>query len=207
LVSSKNWFELRGRQSTAEAALEMLKGKSHWLFSCHGSFDWQYHLRSGLKMNGNQRLTLDMLHGVHGLGSPRLVVLSACESGLHDVHGSPEEFIGLPAAFLGQGATGVLATLWPVDDASTALLVSRFFHYHLTEKMRPAAALQAAQLWLRDLTVECLRALVKDANILKRSELLTSGVIEFLRYLNEAKPDERPFQHPIHWGGLAIYGY
>jgi CHAT domain-containing protein len=76
---------------------------------------------------------------VQGLGAPRLVALSACETGLHDINRSPEEFIGLPAAFLQLGATGVLATLWPVNDASAAFLMSRFFRHHIVDRTRHVA--------------------------------------------------------------------
>jgi CHAT domain-containing protein len=76
----------------------------------------------------------------------------------------------LPTAFLSLGATGVLATFWPVDDISTALLISRFFQNHIEEDMRPAAALRATQLWLRDLTMKDLRSLVDEYHMIQPSE-------------------------------------
>jgi CHAT domain-containing protein len=72
-------------------------------------------------------------------------------------------FIGLSAGFLQLGTPGVLATLWPVNDASTALLLARFFHHRLGEGLRPAAALKAAQLWLKAATVQGLRTMLREA--------------------------------------------
>ena len=66
-----------------------------------------------------------------GTRAPRLVVLSACETGLYDITNSPDEFIGLPATFTALGAAGVLGTLWPVSDAATALLTAKLDDLHL----------------------------------------------------------------------------
>ena len=46
-------------------------------------------------------LSVGRLLEADGLGRPRLVVLSACETGLYDITSSPDEFIGLPATFIG----------------------------------------------------------------------------------------------------------
>lgn len=74
---------LYGDKATAEAVLDTLKSKSHWLFSCHGNFDWYDPRQSGLRLSGEEALTLDVLLSTHGLGNPRLVVLSACETARH----------------------------------------------------------------------------------------------------------------------------
>jgi CHAT domain-containing protein len=86
------------------------------------------------------------------LGRPRLVALSACETGLYDTRNNPEEFVGLPATFLQLGAAGVVATLWQVDDLATALLMAKFYDLHLAEKLAPPTALKQAQAWLREAT-------------------------------------------------------
>jgi CHAT domain-containing protein len=67
-----------------------------------------------------------------------LVVLSACESGLG----------GLPEAFLTAGASGVVGSLWPVSDRSTAELMPRFYQRLLVRGRPAAAALREAQLAL-----------------------------------------------------------
>jgi len=72
-----------------------------------------------------------------------LVTLSACETGLGSDAGG-EGLIGLTRAFQFAGARSVLASLWAVNDDTTALLMERF--YTLLRAGRPKdVALQEAQ--------------------------------------------------------------
>ncbi|MFM7086374.1 MAG: CHAT domain-containing protein [Cyanobium sp.] len=76
-----------------------------------------------------------------------LVVLSACQSGLGAlVRG--EGLVGLTRGFLHAGSRRVLASLWNVDDSSTAVLMAAFYRALLEEGRTPAAALRQAQLSL-----------------------------------------------------------
>jgi CHAT domain-containing protein len=100
-------------------------------------------------MAGAELLTVGRLLDAGGLGRPRLVVLSACETGLYDIARNPDEFIGLPGTFTALGAAGVLGTLWPVNDTATALLIAKFYELHRGAGIAPPTALRRAQLWLR----------------------------------------------------------
>ncbi|MFN7978210.1 MAG: CHAT domain-containing tetratricopeptide repeat protein [Vicinamibacterales bacterium] len=73
-----------------------------------------------------------------------LVVVSACRTALGaEIRG--EGPVGLARAFLQAGARQVVASLWPVDDAATAELMTRFYR-HLLRDGRPASeALRLAQ--------------------------------------------------------------
>ena len=71
-----------------------------------------------------------------------LVVLSACQTGLGLVT-EGGEIIGLTRAFLYAGTPSVVASLWSVDDASTAMLMTRF--YRNLKSMPRDEALRAAQ--------------------------------------------------------------
>jgi hypothetical protein len=51
-------------------------------------------------------LTVGRLFDTDDLGRPRLVVLSACETGPHDIDHNPDEFVGQPGAFAALGAAG-----------------------------------------------------------------------------------------------------
>lgn len=90
-------------------------------------------------------LNVGRLLETDGLGRPRLVALSACETGLYDITTSPDEFIGLPATFTALGAAGVLGTLWPVSDAASALLIAKFYELHMGAGLRPPTALRRAE--------------------------------------------------------------
>lgn len=73
-----------------------------------------------------------------------LVVLSACRTALgRDIYG--EGIVGLSRGFMYAGAPRLVASLWTVDDAATAALMTEFYRGVLVRGLRPAAALQAAQ--------------------------------------------------------------
>ena len=115
-------------------------------------------------MKDREVLTVGALLDARGsLGAPRLAVLSACETGLYDAASNPDEFVGLPAAFLELGAAGVIGSLWQVEDRATALLMARFYELHIDEGLSPPAALKQAKAWLRDATNRELTAYAQTA--------------------------------------------
>jgi CHAT domain-containing protein/tetratricopeptide (TPR) repeat protein len=97
--------------------------------------------RSGRPQNGFLRL-----YDIYNLrlGSD-LVVLSACQTALGGEIDS-EGLIGLTRGFLYAGAPRVVATLWAIDDRTTAEVMKRFYEGMLLRGERPAAALRAAQV-------------------------------------------------------------
>ena len=85
------------------------------------------------------------------LETARVVVLSACETGLFDYSRYPDEFVGLNSGLLMAGTPAVVSTLWAVDDRSTALLMSEFYTRLLAGDSF-SSAVNHAQLWLCGLT-------------------------------------------------------
>jgi CHAT domain-containing protein len=76
-----------------------------------------------------------------------LLTLSACDTGVGSGRDSQgQEVEGLGALVQRQGARGVIATLWPVADESTAQFMQNF--YRLREKvgLNKAEALRQAQI-------------------------------------------------------------
>jgi CHAT domain-containing protein len=61
----------------------------------------------------------------------------------------PDEYIGLPSAFLHAGAAKVILSLWPIDDCSTGLLMKKMYRL-MKEGRGKAEALNLAQLWPKD---------------------------------------------------------
>jgi CHAT domain-containing protein len=75
----------------------------------------------------------------------RLCVLSACETGLGR-YTQGEGTAALQRAFHVAGCRNVVASLWKVDDAATAALMSQFYFELRTRKRTPLEALRQAQL-------------------------------------------------------------
>ncbi len=112
-------------------------------------------------------LTAEEVNGLD-LHGTRLVVLSACDTGLGDVAGG-EGVLGLQRAFQVAGARRVLTSLWKVDDAATAALMDQFYERIWQQGMSEVEALRQAQLallrdasllaaWRRQLTEQLQRA-------------------------------------------------
>ena len=77
----------------------------------------------------------------------RLVVLSACETGLGQLTRG-DEVLGFNRAFLLAGADTVVSSLWKVSDEGTAPLM-REFYSRMRSGASPAAALRDAMLLVR----------------------------------------------------------
>jgi CHAT domain-containing protein len=77
--------------------------------------------------------------------SAELVVLSGSETALgREIRG--EGLIGLARSFMYAGVPRVVASLWNVDDRSTAELMSSFYRHMLREGMTTSQALRMAQI-------------------------------------------------------------
>jgi hypothetical protein len=114
----------------------------------HGKFEASYPLRSAIFLANDagpaQPLTAEEL-----FKSPlpaRLVVLSACETGIGKAEAG-DDFLGLARSFNLGGAVAVLNSLWPVNDKGTEVFM-RAFHENLSKG--PGAAWLAARNATRD---------------------------------------------------------
>lgn len=88
------------------------------------------------------------LADIYHLRAPELVVLSACDTALGESLDG-EGLVGVTRGFMYAGASGVVASLWKVDDDSTAELMKYFYANLLQKGMGPAAALRDAQIQIR----------------------------------------------------------
>jgi CHAT domain-containing protein len=91
-------------------------------------------------------LTAEDVSGLDLLAT-ELVVLSACETGLGQIHVG-EGVFGLRRAFVLAGAKTLIMSLWKVPDEQTRELMVSFYQ-HLMEGKGRAQALRQAQLAMR----------------------------------------------------------
>ncbi|MDF1814578.1 MAG: CHAT domain-containing protein [Verrucomicrobiales bacterium] len=78
------------------------------------------------------------------LTGTRLVVLSACETGLGDEVRS-EGVMGLKRALRHAGAENLVTTLWPIADEPTVEFMNRFYHRIIKDGKSPGEALAETQ--------------------------------------------------------------
>jgi CHAT domain-containing protein len=148
---SKAAFDFAASRETA-ASME-LAGYRYVHFATHGFLNSLHPELSGIVLSmvdekGKPQDGFLLAHEVFNLKlSAELVVLSACRTGLgKEVRG--EGLVGLTRGFMYAGAPRVVVSLWSVSDEATAELMAAFYRGMLSDKLRPAAALRAAQISL-----------------------------------------------------------
>lgn len=185
---------LIGREANLENFRQAMKNLSpgYLHFASHGVFDFREPMKSGLKLSDGLLTVEELLSKpVNYLEGNRLVVLSACETNLVDIH-APSESIGIPLSFLQAGAPGVISSLWLVNDISTAVLMAKFYQLHIDESLEPARALAKAQLWLRSASVREINKLLRAKNV----------TLDPARY----KENTIPYQDWYYWAGFVYTG-
>jgi CHAT domain-containing protein/tetratricopeptide (TPR) repeat protein len=136
---------LRDQQVTVEALRLKVPGCGVLHLACHGMFRVDNPMFSSLKVGDGWLAASDVIRlDLEGA----LVTLSACESGRNEIYAG-DELMGLTRAFLGAGATTLVASLWLVQDETTAELMENWYE-HLSQGIGRATALRNAQLALKD---------------------------------------------------------
>ena len=134
------------RKDATEAALMAYGDRYAYLhFATHGLFNAETPLKSALLLSPDAQyngiLTVDKLYSLQL--NAKLITLSACETGISQI-ANGDDLVGLTRGFLYAGASAIVASLWQVDDSSTAFLMTRFYEAMETTNMRDA--LRKAQL-------------------------------------------------------------
>jgi CHAT domain-containing protein len=187
---------LLNEAANAETLAGALREAAFVHLACHGAqwaedpqFGKHFAPQAVLHL-ANEGLTFADILVNWDLGRTRLITLSACDTGLIDAAKPWDELEGLRHVLLQSGAQAIVASLWSVDDESTALLMRRFYRNIRDREMAIPEALSESQRWLRDAT---------------HAELAASHV--GIYNLNSgAAPDERPYRHPYFWGPFFFTG-
>ncbi len=193
----KQPIRLEDETATREATLEALRHCEIAHFACHGSVDLLSPLDSRLRLWGNEQLTVRDIFELQ-LTERRLAVLSACESGLVGM-ALPDELVGMPMACSRAGFKGVIASLWSVEDHSTALLIARFFQHWVAEQKELDVSLKHAQIWLRDSTNAEKLAFMRGLDIDGRAGV--HGV-----FSDPSSLEARAHSHPYFWAAFSLTG-
>jgi CHAT domain-containing protein len=192
---------LAGREATF-LSFEWEAAKADVLhLACHGFAVLDRPLDSGLVLAGGQ-VTLRRL--MESRLRVRLAVLSACETAQPGTD-LPDEVVALPTGLLQAGVAGIVASQWSVPDRATAMLMAEFYRRWQWEKTAPAAALRAAQCWLRDSTTAEKKVHFGAALSGEPGWLPASTGRAFLDWL-EFEPDGRAHQDIHRWGAFAHVG-
>ena len=142
----------------------------------------------------------DVKTSVNLFGGVQLLTLSACNTGL----GDGAEVEGFGTLVERQGAKAVIASLWPVEDQSTSLLMQEL--YRIRESSRGETKLEA----LRQAQLELLRGGVNAPPAGERGRRNTGGVPA----ATAAPPQTprfraapgAPFSHPFYWAPFFLMG-
>ncbi|NJN32863.1 MAG: CHAT domain-containing protein [Synechococcales cyanobacterium RM1_1_8] len=130
-----------------QLASQILKSKAPIVhIATHGQFGAQ--AEETFVLAWNERINLEQLSNIlhsrmaQGLLPTDLLVLSACETAVGDEASS----LGLAGMAVRSGARSTLASLWSVDDQSTAALMGEFYQQLSQPDVAKAEALRQTQL-------------------------------------------------------------
>lgn len=187
---------LTGTRAQRKIVLEALPGADLVHFACHAWARTDRPLESSMLLAYDETITLaDLLEARLGA---RLVVLSACQSGVPGIV-LPDEVVSLQTGLIQAGAAGVVASLWPVGDDATALLMSEFWRRQ-HRGSHPAEALRGAQQWLRSATVTALLEWCDEYAVAPELWTLVR------RVLTGRDGAEIPYVDMQHWGAFSYSG-
>jgi CHAT domain-containing protein len=146
----KNATLLTAARATKETVLREIKRADvvhlalHYVPAPWSPMSSRIPLATGQGRDGKSALQVYEIYALATL-SPRLVVLSACQTRGEGYYGG-EGAVGISRPFEAAGVPLVVASLWPVDSEATMELMLKFHHARKQLKYPTASALRSAQL-------------------------------------------------------------
>ena len=170
----------------------------------HGVLDPVAPLASAVMLADGEQLTVAELLSLRL--DADLVVFSACETGTGRVAGG-DELLGLGRSLIAAGARAAVVTLWPVNDQSAAVLMTRF--QTLRAEGKPTGeAMRAAASWLRGLTSAQVTELFHELRSQVSAEHDRAGdqVSAGVRAISTHPVAQMTPAHPMHWAPFVLIG-
>lgn len=166
---------------------------SHFVFRSGADGDSFLLLGDGNTLNARELAQPD-----YDFSSVELLTLSACNTAIGGKDEGGREFEALGVLLQKQGARGILATLWSIDDGSTSVFMPAFYR-KLAQHANKADALRYAQL-------EFLHWKIDNPG-----SMGTAGPIRGVRRLaskNAAITTSAaaPYAHPYYWAPFVMMG-
>jgi CHAT domain-containing protein len=181
---------------------ENLTKANNLFFFCHGYFNANIPLNSGLKLADKILTLADIITHIK-LENCRLVTLAACETGMIDGTNISDEYIGLPNGFLLAGSTNIVGSLWTVSTIATALLMIKFYE-ELKHQNNIVLALQNSQRWLRDTNILGFRKWLPQSNLDEDWQDELNDY--FLKEEQEQGSNVKIFASPFCWSAFCAIG-
>jgi CHAT domain-containing protein len=189
------------KEATEEKAKSLSPQNDIIHFASHAELNEDDPLASAIRLAKSDkedgRLEVREIFGMDLKAS--LVVLSACETGLGKLS-SGDELVGLTRAFIYAGTPSVVASLWNVEDSSTAQVMASF--YKNLKTMSKVEALRQAQLNL-------IRGNI-NSDLLARRGIGGIGKLGEVPAPKSPSQDSNPIaistSHPFFWAPFILVG-
>lgn len=167
-------------------------------FSCHGEFSEAEPLNAYLRLANREKLTFQNIFTSLDIPNCRLLILSACKTGLVETPPT-DDYVGLASAFFFAGTRTVVGSLWEAEEFSAALLMIRLYQ-ELPRYTSVMMALRAAQGWLRTISRDGVLTWLRDELKLEDSQLKTCE--KQLKLFNK----KSPFTSARYWAPFTVSG-
>ena len=194
--------------SAMQAALR--QGYSLVHIASHFSFKPGNETDSFLLLGDGSHLTLAQIKSFPNLfRGVDLLTLSACDTATGSSGATGKEVEGFGVLAQRQGAKAVLASLWPVADESTQLLMREFYHQReANPNWTKAEALRQAQLELLTGRGAATKSGAKGAGAkTDRAEIVAGVKPQGGVNRPPFSPDPKaPFSHPAYWAPFILIG-
>ena len=166
-------------------------------FALHSTLDTSYLLLG----DGSHLSIADLAENPNRFQGVDLLTLSACQTAMEVRGSNGHEVEGIADLAQKLGAGSVLASLWPVSDASTPPLMTALYSYHRQHTAASLSeALQAAQLSLLNGSAP------QTADTASRGSEAVNQSAEQANLPSFTPNPKAPYAHPFYWGAFILIG-